>query len=475
MQRHGSTQREKEKKMTRTILIKRFKEGNRYGGKCPFCGKMDWCGYIDFADTNSHYVYCHRFQQLGMEDVSGNEVSTPEGRFVYMGVTDDGFARFRDYASWKAHQDELAEKKGKGYARKSPQKPVTRINIPATEPKKTVEQAAIRDVDYLDRVYRKMLGLLVLEECDIKELREHDGWSQERMDTILRKYPIRSLPPADWERFDKEGSRYAEFKKLKNPTRKRLVMKLQEEFGPEGLSGVPGFYQKKDEAWTIAGMDGYLIPQYNQDGKLYRLRIRTSQAARDAAAKRSFEKMSPSERQEIADSIDASVEDENVLIQKISKRYGKYVAMSSSGYKEGCASGSQLSFYGLEYLKSYPAREKKRVIICEGEKKGIVASEHEQSLVITLPGVGTYRLIEEIFPWLVKVGIDRIAVANDLDMMQNAMVRDATIKLLCLVEEKRFIPEMGLWSAPFGKGIDDCIIRGGKPEYKKITGLPKHN
>lgn len=133
-------------------------------------------------------------------------------------------------------------------------------------------QAAIRDVDYLDRVYRKMLGLLVLEECDIKELREHDGWSQERMDTILRKYPIRSLPPADWERFDKEGSRYAEFKKLKNPTRKKLVMKLQEEFGPEGLSGVPGFYQKKDEAWTIAGMDGYLIPQYNQDGKLYRLR-----------------------------------------------------------------------------------------------------------------------------------------------------------------------------------------------------------
>lgn len=75
--------------------------------------------------------------------------------------------------------------------------------------------------------------------------------------------------------------------------------------------------------------------------------IRTSQAARDAAAKRSFEKMSPSERQEIADSIDASVEDENVLIQKISKRYGKYVAMSSSGYKEGCASGSQLLFYGL--------------------------------------------------------------------------------------------------------------------------------
>ena len=192
-----------------TVLIKRFKEGNRYGGKCPFCGKPDWCGYIDFADTNSHYVYCHRVQQLGMEYVSGNEVSTPEGRFVYMGVTDDGFARFRDYASWKAHQDELAEKKGKGYARKSPQKPVTRINIPATEPKKTVEQAAIRDVDYLDRVYRKMLGLLVLEECDIKELREHDGWSQERMDTILRKYPIRSLPPADWERFDKEGSRYA--------------------------------------------------------------------------------------------------------------------------------------------------------------------------------------------------------------------------------------------------------------------------
>ena len=86
----------------------------------------------------------------------------------------------------------------------------------------------------------------------------------------------------------------------------------------------------------------------------------------------------------------------------------------------------------------------------------------------------------------VKNGADKRKVFDNAELAEmmtdcgsfspdEAGVRDATIKLLCLVEEKRFIPEMGLWSAPFGKGIDDCIIRGGKPEYKKITGLPKHN
>lgn len=470
-----------------TVLIKRFKEGNRYGGKCPICGKPDWCGYIDFADTNSHYVYCHRFQQLGMENVSGNEVSTPEGRFVYLGVTEDGFARFRDYASWKARKDEA--KKGKGYTRKSPQKPVLRINIPTPEQKNTVEQASIRDVGYLDRVYRELLSQLVLEEGDRMELIQHDGWSDELMRSIFSAYPFRSLPPSDWDRYKKEGTRYQQFRYLQNKTRKKLILDLQEKFGENGLSGVPGFYTKKDGTWTMAGMDGYLIPQYNAEGKIYRLRIRTSQAARDEAARQRFERMDDPEREQIAESIDAPVSDKAAIIAKISRGFGKYVAMSSNGYLNGCAGTSQISFYGLNYLKTrYPKMKIKRVFVCEGEKKGIVASTKLGYLVITLPGVGTYRLLADpmamssegkdllgescsCLEWLKKLGIERIAVANDADMMENAMVRDATMGTLRLINENGFVPEFAHWNHAFGKGLDDCLIHGGKVSISRVENL----
>lgn len=450
------------------MIPTRFKNCEKYEFMCPICCKPDWCGYTYYADTETTYVYCHRYQLIDENDVNGKMVSTKYGVFVGIGVTNDGFAKFRDYASWNENQK---RKKGKKKEKKSDvAKVVKPVKILPT-PKPTLE-VSIREDDYLDRVYRKMLDLLILEDCNIRELREHDGWNQNLMDKVLKRYPLRSLPPTDWERFSKEGPRYAEFQKLKNMTRKKLIMKLQEEFGPDGLSGVPGFYQTQNGAWTLSTeMDGYLIPQYSHDGKLYRLRIRTSQRARDNAAWDRFEKMTPEKRKEIADNIKVNVDNTEAIVRKISKGYGKYIAMSSPNRKGGCSSGSQLSFYGLEYLKDYPNRKIKRAIVIEGEKKGIVASIERECLVITLPGVGTYRLIQPVIGWLKSLDIDRIAVANDTDMMQNAVVRDATVGLLHLVQENEMIPEMVLWNEAFGKGYDDCIVHGGKEQYRRVTGL----
>ena len=109
-------------------------------------------------------------------------------------------------------------------------------------------------------------------------------------------------------------------------------------------------------------------------------------------------------------------------------------------------------------------------------------------LVITLPGVGTYRLLADpmamssegkdllgescsCLEWLKKLGIERITVANDTDMMENAMVRDATMGTLRLINENGFVPEFAHWNHAFGKGLDDCLIHGGKVSISRVENL----
>lgn len=479
------------------------------GEVCPICGSPDWCGYIGY--TKTLYLYCHRYLKPDKKKntvLTGNEATLEDGRkFVFVGVTADGFGKFRDYGSWKRNKD--WEDKHTGLQKKSSDWKVrtsdsTKANLmhPTAEQMRPsagmtssrtrdipANQKPIRDVAYLDRVYRELLSQLVLEEGDRMELIQHDGWSDELMRSIFSAYPFRSLPPSDWDRYNKDGIRYQQFRYLQNKTRKKLILDLQEKFGENGLYGVPGFYTKKDGTWTMAGMDGYFIPQYNAEGKIYRLRIRTSQAARDEAARQRFERMDDPEREQIAESIDVPVSDKAAIIAKISRGFGKYVAMSSNGYLNGCAGTSQISFYGLNYLKTrYPKMKIKRVFVCEGEKKGIVASTKLGYLVITLPGVGTYRLLADpmamssegkdllgescsCLEWLKKLGIERITVANDTDMMENAMVRDATMGTLRLINENGFVPEFAHWNHAFGKGLDDCLIHGGKVSISRVENL----
>lgn len=445
-------------------------------------------------------MYCHRYMKPNLKGgavFSGNEVTLADGRrFVFIGETPDGFGKFRDFSSWENQQ--AWEKKQNVYGAKRPQKTQRdTLNAQAAVAK---PQAAGRmsehfaqkklvqtkSVGYLDRVYSKMLSLLLLEDEDKEELSWHDEWSEKMLQAVLAKYPLRSLPPTDRDRFDRGNQRKNEFFRLKNISRKKLITELEETFGENGLSGVPGFYPKKNGEWTVAGMDGYLIPQYNVEGKMYRLRIRTHQSAREAAASRKLEKLDSDKKQQIAESIDVPITDTEALREKICQGMGKYVAFSSPNCDGGCESGSQLSFYGLDYLKSrYPKLPIKRVIVCEGEKKGIVASLKLGYLVITLPGVGTYRLLSQplqvsdewigpvptCLEWLRSIGIQRIAVANDADMISNALVRNATVGTLRMVSENGFVPEFACWDTAFGKGIDNCLIHEGKVIIQKVEGL----
>ena len=324
-----------------------------------------------------------------------------------------------------------------------------------TVAREEVKEIQPRPVNELDTVYRALLNSLCLEEPDRHELESHDKWDRLFLQSVLDKVPLRSLPPADFMRNRKDGPRYAEFCSLTNPLRKELVEKIARQAGgKDKLIGVPGFYKDKNGEWTIGGSDGYLIPQLNAEGLIYRLRIRLSNGAR-----KEIEEYS-------------------------GKAPGKYLQISSAGKECGCGGTSQLGFYGLWNMSKYERGELPvpRVIVCEGEKKGIVAAMKMGLLVISLSGVGTYRLLADplvvsegspykgksCLEWLKEHKVERICVCNDMDMLQNLDVMRATKEALKLVYENGFVPEVGRWNRGL-KGIDDLLMTG---KFPKIDRMP---
>jgi len=55
-------------------------------------------------------------------------------------------------------------------------------------------------------------------------------------------------------------------------SREKITKSLLQEFG--SLRGVPGFYENDYGKWTFAGACGILIPLFDHENNLYRLRIR---------------------------------------------------------------------------------------------------------------------------------------------------------------------------------------------------------
>ena len=322
--------------------------------------------------------------------------------------------------------------------------------VPEPEPEKTPD-VPLRPVEDLDRAYRTFLKYLTLEYCHKRELMEHDGWSEDFLREVLKRAPIRSLPPSDSARMSKESKRAREFAQLTGPFRRNVLDKTVAELGPDALLGVPGFFREEGRKWQIEGADGYLIPQYNVEGLIYRLRIRLSKEAQ-------------AEKEE-----------------RTGRKVGKYLQISSPGRENGCGGTSQLGFYGLWHLDRYKHGEIDRVVVCEGEKKGIVAALKLGLLVITLPGVKTFKLLDSplvvsgdwkgpvptALEWLKSIGVKRITVCNDQDMFTNDTVLKATEDVINLIKMRGFRAEVGLWDEKY-KGIDDALIAGAKIIKKQM-------
>ena len=404
---------------------------------CPICGKPDWCGILPLADGG--------VQHLCMRNVDNMDiVSFVDGcTYLYVTTTKRGNAIYEEK-----------------YQRQTRVENFKRVNVtpsPATyKPVELVYENVVAPLpnEKLDAIYRDLLSLLVLEDKHRKYL-EGEGWSR---DLTIRNN-IKSFPEDDAFRFKNKGIYFS-----RNLWRKSLAAKLVEKY--KDLTGVPGAYKNANGEWTFAGLGGILFPLYDAKGHIYRLRVRVDRQYFNSQKE------------------DISIEDFELLKKQNKSCYkvGKYLNFSS--YKEdpekrkegiisnlrdcGCEASSNLGFY-----MNSKTDDMYVWYVTEGEKKSIIGNSVLKVPFVDIPGVNSYSKLVDYddngmrpIDYMKEYGAQLIVVAFDADKATNEKVLDSEKKTIEVLLAEGFSIAVANWDSSIGKGIDDLLVRGGKPYYE---------
>jgi len=454
---------------------------------CLICGKPDYCYRLIFEDGSTLHC-CARTESSsvisnGMEFVFIKEKDTPIGKYFY----------YQEKTEQEKHRAAYLERLiasgqyNAGYKTNRPKMSTSVTTIVSSQKDTYIPgECPVASIDRLDKVYTRLMQLLVLEPSDLLKLKRDwnsDITGDKFTDLILKTYPIKSLPPGD-------NKRSVLKRKVSSRLRRDIACQIFKEFG--SLAGIPGFYQENDGAWSIAGSEGILFPCYNAEGKLIRLRIRESYPIIGTT----FNGVEGSMKHTISKYGDdlwffypkGSNESELVWgnrVQKITlgkdgcpkgKASGKYKNLASiyekkdeegisyNAYRNGTRSGSSLSVYD-KYATNYSV-----VYITEGEKKAIVANMLLKAPVISLPGTGTFMKLFEpdenglsVIDKLIAKGLKLAVIAYDADKGENIRVLSAEQGAIAEFKKRQISIAIGEWNANFGKGLDDILVAGIMP------------
>lgn len=220
-----------------------------------------------------------------------------------------------------------------------------------------------------DRIYRRLISDLTLSDKHKKDLMN------------------RGLSEKEIEAFG--------FKTLKSITY------------PDDMKGVPGFYPSKGK-WKLVNYEGFLIPQYNVDGKLQSCQIRKDSGT------------------------------------------PKYLALSSAKFKGGTA-GATFTHFTNVYDQS-----PKEIVITEGPLKADIINLRLKLPVIAIPGVNAQKYLEQELQKLKAKGLCRAKIAFDMDYYTNPNVKKALNKLKKLLSDLEIEFVQLEWDSSF-KGLDDYL------------------
>jgi len=386
---------------------------------CPICGKPDWCCFLSPADPSypgQELFICRR--------ENDPQITSPINGKTYFFKKE-----LRDNSSlYSVTETNDMDKKSESeycYQSSISNKDCTRVQKQAADygiPPLGNEQ--------LDKVYRSFLGLLQLHKKHYKMLAK-DGWSHELIKASgIRSLSLRKTYNASKGYFTDELER--------NIICKELLKKF------ETLTGVPGFYQDESGQWTFSRKPGMLIPVYDQNGMLYRLKLRSDQPDFDDNGKEKNKYKNFSSFY--------STKDENGGLM--------------NAFRNGSRAGSQIGIY------YNPVSDASMICyITEGEKKAIVANYILKTIVISLPGVNSFSKLlteevgeENIIDFLKKIWCSSIVIAYDSDKYINKAVMRCEKKLVELLKNEGFNLYIAYWNPGFGKGLDDVLIVGIRPE-----------
>ncbi len=436
-----------------------FERLARVNEVCPICGKKDWCARLHPHDDLSATLYlCMRPDTAGFNQQPKTKFQSSYNGNEYVVVKVSNSVMIQELNEWMSRHP----------GRKLLDGTVAPQGMAQTyQPKKVVyeEKTPLLPPDELDKRYRKFLSQLVLEQKDRDYL-----YSEGFTDAMIERYTIRSIPEPD-------GFRYAnKTYRSNNKTRKQIMFALQQEFG-EALAGTPGFYMKDDGSWTFNGPGGLIIPIPDIHGRYIGMRIRVDRRWHDLNG------YCITKEQYLKDKANA----ERLGRPCPSTEMGKYVWMSSykedqkkaaqgiigNRYKFGVSSGCPAGYYYPTTTGNAHGRE--AVIMTEGEKKSIVASEYQGLMTIDIPGVGNWRQLfiedetgERPIDVLKKSGVKCVIVAYDADKENNRQVLAQQNMLVESLYNEGMMVAIAGWDIDIGKGLDDLLVKGGKPELELV-------
>lgn len=393
---------------------------------CPICGKPDWCTIQEVGPATQLH-YCRRV-------LSGIDIISPfdNKEYVFIKQTKDGSCLYKDRTQYDADRDEwLLQNSGyhqnpqhKGHPRQAPisqQEPLMN-NSPISVPPKPNHE--------LDLIYRSFLKHLHLNKRHVRYLTK-EGWPTELIQrSMLRSLPVSNSP--HYNAYDRE----------------LITLELIHEFG--SVQGVPGFYQKQDGKWSFTGSSGILIPQYDHDHYLYRLRIRLDHPQVDDSGKEK------NKYNNFSSYFESTTKNGAV----------------ANAYINGCRSGSHIGLYDDPKVDDYTV-----CYITEGEKKAIYANYVLHVPVVSIPGVNSFnKLLEEsengftVLDYLKSRGCRILIIAYDSDKYINQSVLMYEEKIIEFLSSQDFCIGVAFWNPGFGKGLDDILSINIRPNYELVKG-----
>lgn len=413
---------------------------------CPVCNHNDYCGVTIPGDDPTKTLYtCQRVRgQYQKKDI----IMSGGLEYIVIRSDPDKSTLVEELTEYKSHHRKF---EGGAAVASSYQKKemVYEERVEPLQPEK------------LDEMYRYFLSLLRLEEKDRKYL-EGEGFTQEMIDLNY----FRSIPEDDGYRINNR-----DYKSI-NPWRKQLGAQMFKQFGD--LTGLPGFHQNYRGEWTFCGLGGMVIPLFDIYDHVYGLRVRLDRRWSDAKGNDITK-----ERYMLLKETDPSL---------VRPERGKYMNFSSykedesklkqgivaNKYRNGCQLGTRLGYY--QPTTTGNDRVQKVVFITEGEKKSIVTAEKMGLMCISVPGVTSFRLLFERdmtgrrpIDVLKKAGVKLLVVAYDADKEHNQMVMRSQDSLVNEILAEGINVAVAFWNEQDGKGLDDLLVNGGKPQYNLIA------
>jgi hypothetical protein len=329
-----------------------------------------------------------------------------------------------------------------------------------------------KDASTLDLIYRALLDHLELTDKHYRHLTSPQR-NLTDIQIMIREY--KSFPERPWA----------------------VVRLIEEELGISDFTGIPGFYLKDNQYWTLSGKDGILIPYRNQYNQIVGFQYRIDNPLNEIEVK-IFRTGMQARIKEQPDLVQVTYDGEIVFEERVpvgkewkTVYYDKhtlgwirvvkgtrYFWLSSSNKPKGTGSGNPAPVHvavSTSFLKNWETgtlHKTKTVWLTEGALKADIAADkileyrHNDigTTFLALPGVGAWRLA---LPILEEMGVEKVNLAFDADIVTNARVKKHLFECIISLKE-RYHVNLAIWSESDGKGIDDLLNNKILPHIKEI-------